>query len=727
MGVEDGREFARATTSLDAVAYFSYAGASLRAIRERDGVYQLRRALVSGSFFGVLGSKPVLGRALRADDDVAGAALVAVLSYRAWQQRFGGDSAVLGRMLVMHDDGRRFTIVGVMPHGLDFPRGTDFWAPLMSTAFSAESLNVTSPTLHAVGRLRAGATLADARSDLTNFFARPGALAAQRVYQGIAVPLPDLLLGKTRMALLMFAAAAALLLLLTCINVANLLLVRGLGRMREIAVRSALGAGRHRITGQLLTESAVLAVAGGALGAVLAIAAVNGFVALAPSGMPRLDEVRVSGVLVLAAFGITATAMLCFSLAPALMTARVELQDVLRSGARQIGSGRAFRAATETLVVGQVALAVVVLFAAGLITRSLINLHAVDLGLEPKRVVIAELAVRGFDPKTQLEPLLAHVASLPGVEAVSPALTVPFAPSGHGIRGRMARPDQTVEQIAENPTVLFDVIAPNYFETLGVRVITGRAFSDDDRAGTTPVVVVSESVARHLWPGADPVGQSFGFPGRSFTVVGVVPDTRYRDLRNAEPNVYFPLKQSPFPVAPLTLVVRTSASPTAVVPALRRALAEANAGVALASAMPFEALMAEQRAQPKLNAALLAVFATAALALAAVGMFGVIGTMVRQRTRELGIRMALGASRASVRGMVLGRGLSLAAGGVAAGIAIGMLANRWLADLLFGVTPADATAAVAVAVTVLAVAIVACVVPARASTRIDPAIALRAE
>ncbi|MGH7709696.1 MAG: ADOP family duplicated permease, partial [Gemmatimonadaceae bacterium] len=674
LGLDDAREFVRRTHSLERAALFAYEGAQQHLIRGNSGeMSRLRGSVVSGEFFDVLGARPVLGRTLRAADDVRGAARVMVLSYGTWQQAYGGDSAVLGRQMTLHASGSMYTIVGVMPQGVDYPRGTEFWVAVIP-ATPAE--NEKYIALNVIGRLTPGAAPSLARAEMTAFFVRPETSPWQRELRGVVHTLPRLILGDTKPALIAFAAAAALLLLITCINVANLLLVQGLTRIREIAVRSALGAGRGRVIGQLLTESAFLAICGGALGVALAIAAVQGFVALAPSGIPRLDEIHVNATALAGAVGITALAMLIFALAPAVMTSRVELQQTLRSAARHT-SGRRSRFVTEGLVAGQVALALLVLSAAGLIGKSLIKLERVDLSLEPSRLLIAELALRSdqFDTKEKqlalLDQLVSRLKEVPDVRGVSPVVAVPFSGTG-GWDGRPASEGQSPEQASGNPMLNMEVVTPDYFTTLGVPVLRGRGFTDQDRDAAPGVIMLSQSAARHYWPGADPIGKRLLMGEKldlALTVVGVVPDTRYRDLRDARPSIYFPLRQSFFPFAPTTLVIRTIAHPAELVPALRRAISETDPGVALASAAPFEAFLDEPLAQPRLNAFLLAVFASAGVALAAIGLFGVMSTMVRQRTRELGVRMALGATAADLRRIVLRRGLAIVAVGLTMGLA----------------------------------------------------------
>ena len=731
IGHQGTQEFARRSRSLSAVAAVAYEGAVPFTVREEGAPTRLRRAFVSGNYFDVLGARPVLGRALQPDDDVRGAAPVMVLSHRTWQERFGGRADALGRRVTMHENGLTYTVVGVMPQGLDYPRGTDFWAAILP---STSEENLPRMAYHVLGRLAPGAGAEEARQEMTAWFHRADGPPHEKRIDGVARLLPELVLGDTRPAVLAFAAASALLLLITCINVANLLLVRGLGRAREMAVRSALGAGRRRVVTQLLGENLVLAALGGALGLVVAAGAVRLFVLTAPADLPRLDEIALDGGVLAAAVGVTALAMLLFGLAPALLTSRVGAQEVLRAGTRQAG-GRRSRLGAEALVALQVALAVVVLSAAGLIGRSLLELQRADLALESRGLLVAELALqqdRYPAPPQQLamlEQLLPAVAALPGVEAASPVVAAPFAGNA-GWDGRPRAEGQTDEQASTNPYLNMEVVVPDYFATIGAPVRRGRGFTDADRRGAAPVVILSESAARHYWPDGDPIGRRLAMgPGmeNALTVVGVVPDTRYRDLRDARASIYFPLQQSPFPFAPTNLVVRTAGEPSAVIPSLRRLLAERAPGVTLANAVSFESLLARPLAQPRLNALLLAAFAGAAMLLAAVGLFGVLATMVRQRTRELGVRLALGATAGDLRRLVVGRGLAIAAVGGAVGLLGAVAANRLLEAMLYGVSPTDPATLAAVTLLLLVVAAVATLLPARAGARVDPAVALRTE
>jgi putative ABC transport system permease protein len=732
--LDQAREFARRTRSLAQVAFYDRHGAYPVPVRDEGNVTRLRRSFVSGDFFDVLGSPPRIGRALRPEDDVVGAAPVVVLSHRGWLQRFGGDTAVLGRTIVMHQNGVSYAIVGVMPEGLDFPRGVDVWAPVVPGTTSSDTSR-SGAELSLLGRLNRGALPPTAEAEVTDFFA---GIAPQspwyRDLRGIVHPFTNLVLGDAKPALLAFAAAAGLLLLITCTNVATLLLVRGLGRVREVAVRSALGARRSTIIGQLLAESALLAAAGGVIGIALAMLAVRAFVALAPPGAPRIDEISMSGAVLGAAVGITAVAMLLFALAPAMFTSSVETSQALRSGSRQVGTSRAFRLVTEALVVGQIALALLVLSSSALIARSLVRLERVDLSMDPSRLVIAELAVRYDqygDRASQiavLDRLVPRIEGVPGVRSVSPVVNVPFS-GVSGIDGRVARDGQSDDDAVKNPIVGMEVAGTRYFETLGIPVLAGRAFTDADVAGAPMVVVVSQEMAGRYWPDENPLGKRLriGREGALAEVVGVVPDTRYRDLRDSRPTIYFALRQSFFPFAPMTLAIRTATPPEDLIPAIRGAVNEVDPGVVLANAASFDAHRERPLAQPRLNAWLLATFAIAAVALATVGLFAVTATMVRQRTRELGVRLALGASTGNVQAMVLRRALVLAATGTGIGLLTALATNRVLATLLYAISPTDAPTLAVAAACLIVVALAASLAPARSSTKIDPVIALRAE
>ena len=728
--LDEVRAFQRQSRSLQSVAFFAFRGAVPAPIRASDNVFPIRIGLVSGNFFDVLGSRPAIGRALRPEDDIPGAAPVVVLSHRAWERDFGGDSMVVGKAVTMIYTGRTYRIVGVMPMGLEYPQGTDIWAPLVAYGAAGGFLEVLAGELNVLARLAPKASASQAGSELTTFLAGGDALASHRAARGQVQLLPDVVLGDLKPAVLLVSLVAALLLFITCVNVANLLLVRALGRERELELRSALGASRGRIVTQLLGESCLLSIAGGVLGVILASAVTKVFVAVAPPGAPRIDEVHIDGATILAAVLITTAAMLISGVGPALFTSGAFARGTVRSGRRE-SSGRRTRRLAEALVVAQIALAVVTLATAGLVTKSLMRFERLDLSFDPRHLTVAMLAMNPDElsnaqkQRTALDLLSSDIKSIPGVQAVTPVSAMPFVGDGGGVDGRLSLPGQSSQERAGDPVENLEVAAPNYFATLGLPLLRGRAFTAEDRRGSPQVVIISSSVAKHFWPGVDPVGKRLSIPPDEYTVVGVVPDARYREVQTARPSAYFPVEQ--WSDVPSTLAVRTADSVADIIPALRRAVADANVGLTLVEASTVQALLNAPRAQPRLNAIVFALFAAAAIALAAVGLLAIISTMVRQRTYELGIRMALGATSGRVGAAVLMRGIVLAVIGTSIGIVGALAAGRLVSALLFDVSPVDAMTLSIVAVLMVVVAALASVVPAHFGMRVDPVIALRRE
>lgn len=734
LDLSDTRAFARRTRALEGVAYVAYEGAWPVTIRDGDLDLTLRRALVSGNYFTVLGTTPVLGRSLEPDDNIVGAAPVADISYDTWQHVFDGDPAVIGRALAVEEFGLTYRIVGVMPKGMAYPNGADFWAPFVPARLKSEVDTSAYTALDIVGRLAPAATVADAEHDLSAYFTRDGASAGERALRGRAQELTTAILGDARPAVLVFAAAAALLLVIACINVANLLLVRGLARAREIAVRLALGASRFRLVVQLVGENVVLAVLGGIGGLIVAAIAVRGFLAFAPSGIPLLGRVHLDAAALAAALGITTAATLLFGLAPAFLSTRADANAIVRSGARQT-TGRAARRTREALVAAQVALAALVLSAATLVGRSLMNLENAKLGFDASHMLVAELAIAYDEYNTSakqarlVHDLVAQLGETPGVRGVSPVVARPFSGAG-GWTGLARTEGQSAEDAATNPTFDVEVVSPDYFATFGVPVLRGRAFTDADRAGAEPVVVVSRSAARKYWPGRDAIGRQLVMgqsPNEMFTVVGIVPDARYRDLRDALPSVYFPVAQNTLAFTPTTLAIRCAGDPAALIPTIRRVIDRAAPGVRLATAAPFASYMRGPLAQPRLTTFLLAAFAGAAVLLAAIGLFGAMSTMIRQRAHELGVRMALGATAATIEAMVLTRGLAIAGAGVIVGTVTAVAVNGAMSALLYGVSATDAATFIGVGALLAVIAGLATVGPARAGARVDPMTALRSD
>ena len=725
-------EFTRQSRTLQQVAYHTFRGAATETFNSADRTIQLRVSLVSGNWFDVLGARPALGRAFRPEEDTRGNAPVLVLSHRSWRQHFGGDSGVIGRRISHATSRRTLEIVAVMPAGLEYPRDTEAWTPLTAYSVASGSFELTSNELDLLGRLTPGATLEEARAELTTFFSRLPTPAWRGEARGVVHGFREMILGDVRPAMRIVVLAAGMLSLIACVNVSNLLLVRSIDRGRELVVRAALGASRWRIVRQQLAETARLAIAAGIAGTMVAVMAVKLFVAFAPPGLPRLDTIAVNGYALVAAIGMTFLTLVISGLAPAVVASRVNAGDALRSGTRQSMSRRV-RLFGELLVAAQVGLAVVALSAAALVGRSFVNLQRTDLAFDAGQLIAAELAIpedRLADKSRYLDlhqRLQERLTSVPGVRSTTPVLSVPFVASGGGIDGRVALPGQGAEDMKRNPIVNMEIITPSYFATIGTPVLQGRAFTDADREGAPGVVIVSASTAGSLWPGQDPIGKRVQLGrDRELAVVGIVPDTRYRDLKSDRSSVYFPLAQSFFPVAPAKLLVRTD-GPVNAAALIRQAVAEVDPNVTVANVATLEQHLEGPRAQPRLNSMILGAFAVAALTLAAIGLFSVMSTMVRRRTREIGIRMALGATSQEVGRLVILRGLVIAAAGTFAGIVAARATGTLVSGLLYEIDASDILTTATVALAVLVVAIVASVLPARTGSRVEPVVALRVE
>ena len=542
-----------------------------QSVRDGEQTFRVNVSPVTGNFFVVLGAKAALGRALVPDDDHPGAAPVAVLSYSLWRGQFAGNPGVLGRRLELRNS-RVVTVVGVAPAGLEFPSGTELWVPFA---------NLSAGEVVPLGRLSSHATARAAAAELRASFEREpknewGGLRAA------AVPLPSLILGEVRPALLLLTVAAAVLLLTACFNVSNLLLLRGAARQQEIAVRAVLGASHGRIIRLLLVESLPLALLGGLVGAWVATELVRVLVGIAPANIPRLEEVRLQGVPLGLAVLVASAAALGSGVMPALWLSR-DVTFLLRSG-RSMTAPRNAVFAQRAMVVSQMGLAVFALFVAGLLSRTLQTLHAIDTGLAVDHVAVVELSLpdRKFASGNQVaamyESLLPRIKALPGVTSVATVNVVPFTGATTGWDGPfLLRP------ILAGTVFNFAVVGAEYFETMGIRLRGGRTFDRNDRSGGAPVAIVSEQAARLLGVESGAVGRRIrlgGSPGDWRTIIGVVPDTRYRAIREAAPTVYLPLEQFPEVMTLITtLVVRTDGRPAAAVPSIRDAVVRTDPDV----------------------------------------------------------------------------------------------------------------------------------------------------
>jgi len=724
------QDLRRTSRTLRSIAYHTFRGASTGAFVDDDQAFQLRVAMVSGNWFDVLSARPALGATFGPADDTHGSPPVLVLSHRAWQQRFGGDSAVIGRSIRLATTGHAYRIVAVMPPGLEYPRGVELWTPLSAWSSEVGSYDLASNELDLVGRLAAGATPAQARDELTTFFARVDSPGWRQGARAVTHGFRESILGETMPAMRLVMLAAATLLLIACVNATNLLLLRATDRAHALVIRAALGASRRRLVVRQLGESARLALAAGVTGTLFAVVLVKSFVVLAPPSLPRLETIAPNGAVLFAAVAMTVICLAVAGLAPAVVASRVDPGEALRAGTRQT-MGRRIRLVGELLVATQVGLAVVALSAAALVARSFANLQGTELRFDAGQLMVAELALprdRFGDPgrgRDLLGRITDRLTSAPGVRDVAPVLSIPFVGAGGGIDGRVALPGQSPDEAAQNPIVNMDVVTPSFFRTVGTPVLEGRPFSDADRDGAPRVVIVSRATANALWPGRDPLGQRVVMQGE-LTVVGVVPDTRYRDLLTDRPTVYFPLAQSVFPVSPTRLLVRTDNAAEAVA-RIRQVLNDVDRSIALSRVASVHEHLDAAWAQPRLNSIILAVFATAALCLAGAGLFSVMAAMVRRRTRELAIRMALGASRRAVTRLVVLRGALVAAVGAGAGVVLARAAGGMLSALLYGIEATDAATMTGVVAVVLVTAIAASLSPARSGARVDPARVLRAD
>jgi predicted permease len=687
-------------------------------VRDGEQTFRVNLSPVTGNFFAVLGSKAILGRTLVPADDYPGAAPVAVVSYALWRGQFAGRPSILGRRLELRNS-RVVTVVGVAPAGLEYPAGTEMWVPFSS--FSA--LEVTP-----LGRLSSQATPQQAAEELRGSFERE----PENNWRGLraaAVPLPSLILGEVQTAVLLFTVAAAVLLLTSCFNVSNLLLLRGAARRQEIAVRRALGARHGRIIRLLLVESLPLAVSGGLIGAWVASELVRVLLVLAPANIPRIEEVRLQGVPLALAVLIGCAAALGSAAMPALWLSR-DLTS-LHTGDRNTTASRHIVFAQRAMVVFQMGLAVFVLFVAGLLGRTLLSLQAIDTGLAVDNITVVELSLpdRKFGDGERVEALydrlLPRIRALPGVTAVAPVNVVPFTGATAGWDGPFVAEGQSSPALVFN----FAVVGDEYFETMGIRLRSGRAFDTHDRRGSAQVAIVSEHAARLLGVESEAVGRRIRFagsPGDWRTIVGVAADTRYRAIREAAPTVYLPLAQFSEVLTLITTVaVRTDRGPAAVIPSIRAAVVETDPDVTVLQAAALRDLVDDQFAAPQLNAVLICVFAAGAALLAAVGLYSVLSSLVGARRRELAIRQAIGATPARLRQMVVVQAAWLCGAGLAFGLGGGVASGRLLGTMLYGVAPNDLVTVTGVVVFLMIVSLMASYVPARRATRFDVMAVLR--
>jgi putative ABC transport system permease protein len=717
---------------------------AMAAVRERrfnltggDRPETLAGASVTPEFLRVMGIRPVLGRGFLAEEGRPGGPRVAVLSDALWRRRFGGDRGILGRPVQI--DGESTTVVGVLPPGFDLPSKCQIWLPLVWD-FKPETRG--GRFLVALGRLKPGITLEQARAEMTTLAAR-----LERQYPetntgwtAIVLPLSGILVEEVRPALLLLSAAVAFVLLIACANVANLLLARLAAREREIAVRAALGAGRARLVRQMVTESLVLFLTGGALGLLLAVWATRVLVALYGKELPRQEEIGLDGRVLLATLGVSLATGLLFGLAPALAATRGGLFGFLKEGGRAVAGGVRGRRARNLLVTGEVAVALVLLVGAGLLLQSFARLRAIDPGFRPAGVLTAEIALpakKFADDERRIaftRELLERLRAIPGVRSADTVVPLPLSGYAYSkayiVQGRPEPPP------GQETTTNVRLVTPGFFRTMGIRVLQGRVFTEQDGPSAVPVVLINKTMADRTWPGENPLGRRLTFGGSAprsewvwNEVAGVVADIRHQTLdQDAGAEVYVPQLQDPVG-GPLSILLATSGEPTRLAGAVRAAVRSIDADLPVERVRTLESLVAESVAGSRFQAVLLGIFAAAALFLAAIGVYGVISDAVTQRTHEIGIRMALGARRADVLRLVVRQGMVPVFAGVGLGLALALLLLRSLSgragDYLYRGSVFDPSILVTVPLVLLAVALLAHWLPARRAARVDPLEALR--
>jgi putative ABC transport system permease protein len=693
---------------------------------------------VTPEFFSVMGVRPALGRGFLPDEGKPGAAKVVVLSEGLWQRRFGSDPGILNRQLMI--DGESHTVVGVMPPGFDFPVEREIWTAL-PWDFSPEMRG--AHFLFTIGRLKDGVTLDRALTEMKTLASR-----LERQYPesntGWTVTMmrmQDLIVEDVRPALLLLLAAVGFVLLIACANVANLLLARMASREREIAVRSALGAGRIRLVRQMLTESLVLFLVGGLLGLLFAALANRVLLSLYASGLPRESEVGLDGKVLLFTLALSLLTGLLFGLAPALSATSGRLYGALKEGGRAMAGGARGKMIRNLLVLGEVAIALILLVGAGLLLRSFERLRAVDPGFRPEGVLSAQLVLpqqKYAEEASQINftrELLERLRAIPGVRSADTVFPLPLGGNGFVLTFRVE--GKPAPRPGEAPNANVRVVTPDYFQTMGTRLLQGRPFTPQDSPDAVPVIIVNKTMADKLWPGENPIGKRITYddpeePDISWReVVGVAANVHHSDLEQ-EPGseVYWPQLQSPVG-GELNVIVRTEGDPARLSGAVREAVSAVDSDLPIDRVRTMEVVVAEALSGSRFQTVLLGIFAGVALLLAAIGVYGVISYSVAQRTHEIGIRMALGARRQQVLRLVIRQGMTLVLIGVAVGLVFAVILSWWLSDrvaaYLYGGQAIDPLILVVVPLMLLGVALVANWLPARRATLVDPQVALRRE
>jgi putative ABC transport system permease protein len=692
---------------------------------------QLPGGIVSANTFEILGVTPQLGRSFRPEEDGPDEADVVILSHGLWERRFGANPGIINQSIVVNNRPR--TVIGVMPLGFKFPETAELWLPLTP---EVKGWTRNDHGISAVGRLKPGMSLEQAQADMS--------AVARRIEEqnpvtnegaGVnLIPLRDGLVGGYRKALLLLLGVVGLVLAVACANVANLLLARASARQRELAVRAALGASRWRVFRQLLTESLLLGAAGGALGLLLAVWGLDLLLAAIPVDLPFWMKFTLDWRVLGFAAGMSLLTSLVFGVAPALQASRIDLNETLKEGGRG-GAGASRHRLRRALVIAEVALSLILLISAGLMMRSFLRLQQVNPGLKAENVLTLRVSLPNakYDVPEKREDffkqLLERARALPGVESAGAISYLPLSGAGWG--RSLTVEGYPVLPVGQAPSINHCVITPDYFRAMGITLLEGRDFLDTDTRNAAKVVIVDERLAREYWPNASPLGKRirFGPPEDNepwHEIVGVVGEVKSDSLnRSQRKSVYLPHAQ--ISIGGMALAVRTRSNPESLVTAVRSQVRELDPNQPVTAVRTMSEVLSRSVWQPRLYAILFGVFAAVALLLATVGIYGVMSYAVTQRTHEIGIRMALGAQRADVLRLVIRQGMWLALVGVGIGVLASLGLTRLMQSLLFGVGATDPVTFAGVAALLIAAALIACYIPARRATKVDPMIALRYE
>jgi putative ABC transport system permease protein len=727
-------DWQKQNTLFEGMAAFAERSFNLTGVGEPE---RLDGRRVSANLFDLLGVKPIIGRTFVPDEDKPGTK-VAILNETLWKRRFGSDAGIVGRAIALN--GESYTVVGVLPASVRLPSFGNWrdqvWVPLAFPAEEAASRG--SHFLEIIGRMKPGVALEQARAEMETIAAR---LAQQYPEHNtrigsVVVPLHEEIVGNMKPALLILLGAVAFVLLIACANVANLLLARAAVRQKEIALRLALGADRARLTKQLLVESVMLSLLGGIVGLGLAYAGLQVLLRFIPPDVAHAETIGIDGKVLGFTLLVALVTGLVFGLAPASQAAHFNLNDTLKEGGRDSGAGVRGKRLRSILVIAEVAVSFILLIGAGLLINSFMHLRNLDPGFRADHLLALniDLSETKYPDNARrtafFDEVVRRVQALPGVRSVAVAGNLPLTYNGDsGPIGVEGIPDPPPDQ---RPDVIYRAIGPGYFSTMGIPLVRGRDFNDQDSLDKDATVVVSEKTVRHYWPNTDPIGKrlkvgSTTSDGPWRTVIGVVKDVRQNDFV-AEPKMqmYFTYRQLRS-LMPNALVVRTAVDPMSVATSVRNAIWAVDKDQTVANVDSMEHIVAGAVARQRFSMLLLAIFAGVALVLAAVGIYGVMSYSVAQQTREIGIRMALGAQRSDVLKMTVKQGLKLVGLGLVIGLVAAFILTRVMATLLFGITATDPLTFASISLVLLAVAILASYIPALRATKVDPMIALRAQ